>query len=53
VIPQYNLGYEAHFETISNLEAGHRGVWIGGQARDGISVPACVAAGERLAGRIA
>ncbi len=51
-IPQYNLGYEQHFETMTAVERAHRGLWIGGQARDGIAVPACVAAGERLAARI-
>lgn len=48
-IPQYNLGYEAHLETMSAVERAHPGLFIGGQARDGISLPACLAAGERLA----
>lgn len=51
-IPQYNLGYEQHFEAMAAVERAHRGLWIGGQARDGISVPAGIAAGERLAARI-
>ncbi|MGH7944457.1 MAG: protoporphyrinogen oxidase [Opitutaceae bacterium] len=51
-IPQYNLGYERHLETMANVERTHRRLHIGGQARDGISLPACIAAGERLAGRI-
>lgn len=48
-IPQYNLGHPVHLETIATAERAHRGLFIGGQARDGISVPACIAAGERLA----
>ena len=48
-IPQYNLGYETHLETMTAAERAHAGFFIGGQARDGIAVPACVAAGERLA----
>jgi oxygen-dependent protoporphyrinogen oxidase len=48
-IPQYNLGYESHLETIAKAERAHRGLHIGGQARDGISLPACIGAGERLA----
>ncbi len=48
-IPQYNLGYERHLETMTATERAHRGFWIGGQARDGIALPACIAAGERLA----
>ena len=51
-IPQYNLGYEIHLETMAAAERAHRGLFIGGQARDGIALPACVAAGEKLAARV-
>jgi oxygen-dependent protoporphyrinogen oxidase len=51
-IPQYNLGYEQHLETMAAAERAHRGLHIGGQVRDGIALPACIAAGERLAARI-
>lgn len=50
-IPQYNRGYEQHLETMAAAERTHRGLFIGGQARDGIALPACIAAGERLAER--
>jgi oxygen-dependent protoporphyrinogen oxidase len=50
-IPQYNLGYERHLASMADLERTFPGLLIGGQARDGISVPACVAAGEKLAMR--
>ena len=50
-IPQYNLGYERHLATIAEVERSNPGLWIGGQARDGISLPACIAAGEKLAAR--
>ncbi len=52
-IPQYNLGYEVHLAAISAVEKSHANLFIGGQCRDGISVPACLAAGEKLATRIA
>ncbi|MEO5959384.1 MAG: protoporphyrinogen oxidase [Opitutaceae bacterium] len=52
-IPQYNLGYEQHLETMSAAERTYPRLFIGGQARDGISVPACIAAGEKLASRAA
>ncbi len=52
-IPQYNLGYESHFETMTAAERMHRGLYIGGQARDGIALPACIAAGGKLAARAA
>lgn len=51
-IPQYNLGYECHLETMTNAERAHPGLFLGGQARDGIALPACIAAGERLAAQI-
>jgi oxygen-dependent protoporphyrinogen oxidase len=52
-IPQYQLGYESHLETMARLEQAHPGLFLGGQARDGISVPDCVKAGGRLAERAA
>ena len=50
-IPQYHLGYEVHLETMAAAERAHAGLFIGGQARDGISLPACIASGENLAAR--
>ena len=52
-IPQYNLGYATHLETMAATERALPGFYLGGQARDGIALPACIAAGERLAARIA
>lgn len=51
-IPQYNLGYETHLETIAAAERTYPGFLVGGQVRDGIALPACIAAGEKLATRI-
>ena len=51
-IPQYTLGYQSHLDTMAAAERNHPGFYLGGQARDGISMPACIAAGERLAARI-
>ncbi len=48
-IPQYNLGYETHLATLTSCERAHPGLFVGGQARDGIALPACLAAGEKLA----
>lgn len=50
-IPQYNLGYDQSIAAIALTERNHPGLFIGGQARDGISVPACVRSGEMLAER--
>ena len=50
-IPQYNLGHEQHLATFTSVERAHARLFLGGQARDGISAPACVAAGEKLAAR--
>jgi oxygen-dependent protoporphyrinogen oxidase len=52
-IPQYVLGYERWQEQITGLENTHAGLFIGGNARDGISVPDCVKSGTRLAERAA
>jgi protoporphyrinogen/coproporphyrinogen III oxidase len=52
-IPQYNLGYGTHLETMADTERKYPGLFIGGQARDGIALPACLAAGEKLATRVA
>ena len=50
-IPQYNLGYESHLAAMTACEGAHPGLFLGGQARDGIALPACLAAGEKLAAR--
>lgn len=48
-IPQYNLGYERYLDAMTACERQFPGLFIGGQCRDGIAVPACIAAGEKLA----
>lgn len=50
-IPQYEIGHERHLESMAACERTYPGLLIGGQARHGISVPACIAAGETLADR--
>jgi oxygen-dependent protoporphyrinogen oxidase len=50
-IPQYNLDYERFLDLIARTEADLPGLLVGGHIRDGISVPACLAAGEKLAAR--
>lgn len=48
-IPQYQLQHDAHLEVIHSAEKRYPGLHIGGPVRDGIGLPACVTAGERLA----
>src|SRR5258708_1690250 len=48
-IPQYNLGHERFLDPLTRCEAKHPGLFIGGNARDGISLPDCVKSGARLA----
>jgi len=48
-IPQYNLGHERFLEPMARCEQDHPGLFIGGNVRDGISLPDCLKAGERLA----
>lgn len=48
-IPQYNLGYERFLEPLVRREQEHPGLFIGGNVRDGISLPDCVKSGAELA----
>jgi oxygen-dependent protoporphyrinogen oxidase len=48
-IPQYQLNHDEHLQVIAAAEARLPGMHIGGPVRDGIGMPACLAAGERLA----
>ncbi len=48
-IPQYNLGHERFLEPLTRCELQHNGIFIGGNARDGISLTDCVKSGQRLA----
>ncbi len=50
-IPQYQLNHDEHLQVIAAAEDRHPGLHIGGPVRDGIGLPACIAAGERLARR--
>jgi oxygen-dependent protoporphyrinogen oxidase len=50
-IPQYNLGHERFLTAIETCEHTYPRLHIGGQVRDGISVPACLQAGLALADR--
>ena len=51
-IPQYTLGYQRYKDAIANVEASARGLFIGGNSRDGISLANCIASGRRLADAI-
>jgi oxygen-dependent protoporphyrinogen oxidase len=52
-IPQYNVGHERFLEPITQCENQHHALFIGGNARDGISLPDCVRSGQKLAQRAA
>jgi oxygen-dependent protoporphyrinogen oxidase len=52
-IPQYNVGHERFLEPLTQCEHRHAGLFIGGNARDGISLPDCVRSGLKLAGKAA
>jgi len=51
-IAQYNLGYEAIRDAISATETAYPGFFVGGQLRDGISVPDCIQSGFKLAQKV-
>lgn len=48
-IPQYLLDHEIHLQGLADAEQRYPGLHIGGPVRDGIGLPACLAAGRRLA----
>jgi oxygen-dependent protoporphyrinogen oxidase len=48
-IPQYNIGFDRFQNACAAAEAAAPGLFIGGNCRDGVSVPACIASGKRLA----
>lgn len=48
-IPQYNLGHERFLEPLTRIEARHPGLFIGSNARDGISLPDCLKSGAEVA----
>lgn len=48
-IPQYQMTHDSHLEVIAAAEKRLPGLHIGGPVRDGIGLPACLAAGDRLA----
>ena len=52
-IPQYNLGHERFLEPLTRCENQHPGLFIGGNARDGISLPDCLKSGTELARKTA
>jgi len=51
-IPQYAPGHQRFLTAIARLEAAAPGVFVGGNCRDGISLPNCIAAGHRLAAAV-
>jgi len=48
-IPQYTLGYGRFIDAMATTESAHRGLFIGGHVRDGISLGACITSGLRMA----
>ena len=51
-IPQYNVGHERFLEPLARCENLYPELYIGGHARDGISLPDCIRSGEKLAARV-
>ena len=52
-IPQYTLGYQRFKAAIDAVQAASPGLFIGGNARDGISLANCIESGRRLATAVA
>ena len=52
-IPQYVIGYEQWKGTMDLIERNHPRLFIGGNVRDGVSLPDCVKSGVKLAEKVA
>ncbi|MGM0546472.1 MAG: protoporphyrinogen oxidase [Bacteroidota bacterium] len=48
-IPQYTVGYDKYLSAIEQIEQQHRGLFINGNFRGGVSVPDCITSGFKLA----
>lgn len=51
-IPQYTMDYQRYQDAYAGFEAEAPGFFIGGNARDGISLSYCIESGRRLAGAV-
>jgi oxygen-dependent protoporphyrinogen oxidase len=51
-IPQYNLGYVEHENFFDHFEKQHKGIFLGGNYRGGISVGDCIKNSELVANKI-
>ena len=51
-IPQYTMDYQRYQDASAGFEAEAPGFFIGGNARDGISLTYCIESGRRLAGAV-
>jgi oxygen-dependent protoporphyrinogen oxidase len=48
-IPQYTVDFDRFQSACARAEASAPGLYVGGNCRDGVSLPACLASGRRLA----
>jgi oxygen-dependent protoporphyrinogen oxidase len=52
-IPQYTVGYQRFKDVMTAVEQAAPGLFIGGNARDGISLANCIESGRRVAREVA
>lgn len=52
-IPQYTVGYGGYLQAMAGVEAAAPGFFVGGNARQGVSLANCVESGRRLAEAVA
>lgn len=48
-IPQYEVGYDYYISLMKDIEKKHRGLYLEGNFRGGVSVPDCIATGFETA----
>jgi len=47
-IPQYEVGYDYFLSLIKEIEEEHKGLYLDGNFRGGVSVPNCISSGFKL-----
>ncbi len=51
-IPQYEVGYDYFLSLMKEIEKEHRGLYLGGNFRGGVSVPDCISSGFETAQKV-
>lgn len=51
-IPQYEVGYDFYLSLMKDIEQEHKGLYLEGNYRNGVSVPDCISSGFETAHKV-